>query len=251
MLFNSFTVTSENGCYFYPLPDKAPFIAALTLKGVDADEEIARHASEGPFVLLSQVHGTKIVCAENARRYPETDQADGLLITQDSVQCGLRYADCAPVLILSLSDPPLILALHSGFRGTLNNIVAAAMKFAQEKCGNFSQENLYAWVGPCICRRCYSRKTDDPITSEALEKFLPEAAVRGNGLVYFDLKRQIAEQLFDEGVPADHIYIESQCTYEQHSIFHSHRRWCLSKKGRDMRMLLTVKTKKTESVVII
>jgi YfiH family protein len=251
MHFNSFTITSENGYFHYPLPDKAPFTACLTLKGVDADEKIAHLALDGPLVILSQVHGTKVISAESARRYPEKDQADGVLISPGSVLCGLRYADCAPVLILSLSEHPWIMALHSGFRGTLNNIVASGMRTARKSCGVPKADTLYAWAGPCICRRCYSRKTDDPLTSEALGKFVPEAVMRENGLVYFDLKRQIGEQLLSEGVPAEHIYIESQCTCEQHELFYSHRWWSHSEKGRDMRMLLTVKTKKAETPVII
>ena len=251
MCFKAFTAVSQGGFYDYPQPDGSPFQLRLTLEGVSADGEITRSASEAPLVLLSQVHGTRVLAAAQAARYPQKDEADGLFIRPGDVTCGLRFADCAPVVILSLSEAPWLLALHSGFRGTLDNIAAAGLKLARSLCGTPDPAGLYAWVGPCICGKCYSRRRDDPATSEALRRFVPEACAARGDLVLFDLKRQIAGQLLDLGVPHGHVYLESQCTFENEELFYSHRRWARRKEGTDRRMLLTVKTKNELDDVII
>ncbi|MGI6076092.1 MAG: polyphenol oxidase family protein [Pyramidobacter sp.] len=251
MSFNAFTVVSQSGFYDYPQPEGSPFSLRLTLKGVSADEQIVRMADEGPLTLLAQVHGTRVLSASQAARFPQKDQADGLLIRPGDGTCGLRFADCAPVVILSLSERPWLLALHSGFRGTLGNITASAMKFVASRNGAPDPDGLYAWVGPCVCGKCYSRRRDDPTTSEALGRFVPEACAKQKEFVLFDLKRQIAQQLLDVGVPRQRIFLESQCTYEQEELFYSHRRWAEEKKGKDRRMLLTIKTKSQPDGVII
>ena len=171
---NSFAVASDGGYYFYPLPGGSPFKVRLTLKGVAAPQEISRlGGSERAFVLLRQVHGTKVVPAAEALHYPEREEADGLLITPGSPLCGLQFGDCVPVLILSASREPWMLALHSGFRGTLKNIVASGMDAVRKEGMAADGEKLHAWVGPCISGSCYSRSMSDPTAGgRGAEKFL-------------------------------------------------------------------------------
>lgn len=239
----SFTIASHRGFYDYPLPPRAPFHVRISLKGVSAQDEIERLAACAPFVLLSQVHGTRVLSADRALRYPEKDQADGLLIAPGDAACGLRFGDCAPVLILSLGMKPWILALHSGFRGTLKNICASGMALAREKFGSAAPQDLYAWVGPCISGACYSRRMDDPSTAEALKIFDPEAVRVSAEYALIDLKKQIASQLREQGVPAERIFLESQCTCCQTDLFYSHRR---STRKNDPRMLLTIQTERPQ-----
>lgn len=213
------------------------------MKGVSAQDEIERLAAHGSFVLPDQVHGTRVLAAAQALRYPEKDQADGLLISPGDAACGLRYGDCAPVVILSLGDAPWILALHSGFKGTLKNICASGMALAREKFDGAVPQNLYAWVGPCISGTCYSRRMNDPSTAEALKVFAPDAVRVSADCVLLDLKRQIASQLREQSVPEEHIFLESQCTCCQTDLFHSHRR---AVRGNDPRMLLTIQTERPQ-----
>ncbi|MDY4032900.1 MAG: polyphenol oxidase family protein [Pyramidobacter sp.] len=239
----TFTIASHRGFYDYPLPPRAPFHVRISLKGVSAQEEIERLAARGPFVLPSQVHGTRVLSADRALRYPEKDRADGLLIAPGDATCGLRFGDCAPVLILSLGAEPWILALHSGFRGTLKNICASGMDLARQRFGAAALQNLYAWVGPCISGACYSRRMDDPSTAEALKVFAPEAVRVSDEFALLDLKRQIAGQLQEQGVPAERIFLESQCTCCRTDLFYSHRR---SARENDPRMLLTIQTERPQ-----
>ncbi len=235
----SFTIDSRGGFYDYPLPPEAPFQVRISLRGVSALSEIERISAAEPLVLPSQVHGVNVVRASRASLYPERTEADGLLIFPGDPVCGLRFADCAPVLILSLSKRPWLLALHSGFRGTLRNITAAGMSLARRECGDINPSEIFAWVGPCISGKCYDRRVDDPSTAAALKVFSPDAVCAAGEYANISLKRQIAHQLADEGIREDRIFLESQCTHCRDDLFYSHRS---RTRDDDPRMLLTVRS---------
>ena len=240
----SFTITPDRGFYDYPLPPESPFAARISLRGIDARAEIERLAEEAPFVTCSQVHGARVIEAETAPSWPLREPADGLLVSPGGPVIGLRYGDCAPVIVLALGDDPWLLLLHSGFKGTLANIVASGMAAAREKHGPTAPRDLYAWVGPCISGTCYTRRMDDPSTIEAMKRFSPEAITPGKEFAHIDLKRQIALQLAECGVPEKRIWLESQCTCCRTDLFCSHRR---STPDDDPRMLLTVRSRIPQS----
>ena len=236
----SFTIKSEIGHYNYPLPPESPFSARISLRGTDALAEIESIAAAEPFVTCAQVHGARVITAEKAPGWPERERADGLLVSPVGPTIGLRYGDCAPVIVLSLGEKPWLLLLHSGFRGTLANIVASGIAVAREKYGPAEPSNLFAWVGPCISVSCYTRRMDDPSTVSALKTFSPDAVTAGEAFAHIDLKCQIAHQLVDCGVPEERIWLETQCTCCRTDLFYSHRR---STPDNDPRMLLTVRCK--------
>lgn len=234
----SFTVVSNGGYFDYPLPPESPFAVRISLRGVDAQTEIERAAAAGPFVTCAQVHGKRVIPAESAPLWPEREKADGLLVSPGAPALGLRFADCAPVVVLCLGKNPWLLALHSGFKGTLQNIVASGFTLARQRYGQPSADELYAWVGPCISGTCYTRRMEDPATVQALESFAPEAVTEGTEYAHIDLKRQIARQLLDESVPEERIWLESQCTCCRPDLFYSYRR---AAPDCGERMLLTVR----------
>jgi len=212
----------------------------ISLRGVDALGEIERIAAAEPFVTPAQVHGTRIVAAAETLRWPQREPADGIFVRPGDPVAGLRFGDCAPVVVLSISDGPWLLALHSGFKGTLHDIVAAGMEFVRARGVVFDPRHLFAWVGPCIAGSCYTRRMDDPSTVEALRIFAADAITPGEKFARIDLKRQIAFQLANAGVPVGHICLETQCTCCQTGLFYSHRK---STPENDPRMLLTIREK--------
>ncbi len=236
---NSFTITSRNGFYDFPLPEGLPFSASISLRGISAQDEIQKFAAQGPLVLPSQVHGIKVVRASESPFYPQRGEADGLLIFPGDPVCALRFADCAPVLILSYAPRPWALILHSGFRGTLGNIVAEGMALVRRECGKISPSEIYAWVGPCISGKCYTRHMDDPSTVETLKIFSRHAVRVSGSFAYISLKGQIACQLAAEGIPENQIFLETQCTHCETGLFYSYR----AGKGDGARMLFVLRTK--------
>ncbi len=93
---------------------------------------------------LRQVHGTGVVEADD-----HEPEADGVWTAQPGRPCGVLTADCLPVL-LARTDGSAVGAFHAGWRGLQAGILNAAVETLAPE-----GEALAAWLGPCICRRCY------------------------------------------------------------------------------------------------
>ena len=167
-----------------------------------------------------QVHGINIL--SDAPSLPERPEADGLFIEAGTERLGsLRFADCTPVVIAGSGDRPWLAMLHSGFKGTLQNIAGTAIDFAVSR--GCAASEVCAWIGPAIGFECYSRKRDDPSTEAALSAFDAKNLRFEEDMVYFNLKRQIAEQLLSKGLKYDNIFTYDRCTYCSRDLFYSYR----------------------------
>ena len=95
--------------------------------------------------------------------------ADGLVTTNSNILLTLKVADCVPVF---LYEPlkRIIGLVHSGWRGTAENIVSNAIKLMQ-KYGAESR-NIRCFLGPAIGKCCYEvdREVSKYINDEAKEK---------------------------------------------------------------------------------
>lgn len=130
-----------------------------------------------PLVAPHQVHGVKIIEASKCETLPLRSEADGVFIREgDYALASLRFADCAPVVAAHAGEESWMAVLHSGFKGTLQNISAAAL---ERFGGTRGSGKTWAWIGPCIGPCCYSRREDDPATREALAKFSPDSVRLG------------------------------------------------------------------------
>ena len=174
-----------------------------------------------PLAAPHQVHGVNIIEASEREALPSRSEADGIFIDADCrTLASLRFADCTPVVIAGAGGEPWMMILHSGFKGTLLNISAAALeRFGGERADG----KIWAWIGPRIGACCYSRRADDPVTREALAKFSPECAKEKDGFVFFDIGGEIRRQLSACGVPDDNIFDFGGCTRCENEIFYSYR----------------------------
>ena len=171
-----------------------------------------------------QVHGTTIIPSSSSFALPLRPEADGVLIdTSSNSMASLRFADCCPVVIAAYSPEPWMLLLHSGFIGTAKNIVGRSLAGLSENKPGWKSESIRAWIGPCICKDCYSRKMEDPSTQNALTAFSPDNYCKKNGVVYFDIKGEIKRQLMQCSVPYDNIYEVEGCTYCNNDFYYSYR----------------------------
>ncbi|MEG1823846.1 MAG: polyphenol oxidase family protein [Cloacibacillus sp.] len=172
-----------------------------------------------------QVHGTRIIEADERCALSERPKADGIFLPYDADVLGsLRFADCTPVVIAGVAERPWLVMLHSGFQGTLKNISAAALDLVEAKYRTQRAENIWAWIGPAIGRECYGRKTDDPSTAAALAAFSAENIDDGDSdFIHFDIKGQIRSQLCAKGIRDDNIYTYDRCTFCAKDLFYSYR----------------------------
>lgn len=159
-----------------------------------------------------QLHSTLVEFARLPGVYPA---ADGLVTTNSNILLTLKVADCVPVF---LYEPlkRIIGLVHSGWRGTVENIVSNAIKLMQ-KNGAESKE-IICFLGPAIGKCCYEVdwEVSQNINGEAKEKIDCEKWK-------VDLHGQIRYQLTELGVPTNNIGASTICTYESPEC-HSYRR---------------------------
>ena len=217
--------------FVMPRELEGKFFARLYARGTLNDEALGDPArvwaalspeyGGRPLAAPHQVHGVNIIEASEREALPARSEADGVFIDDGCrVLASLRFADGTPVVIARDGAEPWMIILHSGFKGTLLNISAAALKrFGDGSAGR----KIWAWIGPRIGGCCYSRRADDPVTREALAIFSPECAKEMNGLVFFDIGGEIRRQLAACGVPDENIFDFGGCTCCENEIFYSYR----------------------------
>jgi YfiH family protein len=170
---------------------------------------------------LSQVHGVENVVLEGGEDREQVlyQRGDITLSKQIGVGCGVRMADCAPVLIGDARSGA-VAAIHSGWRGTVLGAAAAGVAALRELIGG--EGELVAAVGPHIEHCCF--EVGEEVAAEiAAVTPLGEAVVRRDKpKPHVDLRRVIERQLQEVGVVAvDHI---PGCTMCDPARFHSYRR---------------------------
>jgi len=156
------------------------------------------------------------------RVYPE--DCDGLIAAEKNVPLCVFTADCVPVLF-SEPEAGVVCAVHSGWRGTVADMMGAAVTAIA--CFGGKPENIRAAIGPAISRCCFET---GPEVKEAVEALLgadaeglcpPEDGVPGKYMV--DLKEANRRRLLQLGVWAEHIDVSPDCTMCMSDVYWSHR----------------------------
>ncbi len=143
-------------------------------------------------------------------------------------------ADCPPVY---LADPVrhAVGLVHAGWRGTFERIPAVAIGLMKERFG-CDPKDIYAAVGPGICRDCYEMgdevyeafagkwgtKDADRIF-ERYPAFAPDGSEIPGGKYHLDLFEANHMTLIREGVSEDHIALSNVCTRCNADVFYSYR----------------------------
>jgi len=129
---------------------------------------------------------------------------------------GVKTADCVPILIVDISTPA-VAAIHAGWRGSAENIAAAAVR-RMAALWKTRPENLRAAIGPSIGVCCYEV---GPEVARRFETWIPEMR-NPESPVHLDLPAINEAQLRAEGV-AD-IWKSGECTFCTPKKFFSFRR---------------------------
>jgi polyphenol oxidase len=192
----------------------------LTQEGVEEHRAIFAQMLGMPRETMrfqQQVHGSVVRRALSGD--PRTEpfiESDGLVSAEQGLTLCVGIADCAAVL---LYDPvrKAIGALHSGWRGTKENIVQVGIEKMQELFGT-EPASLLAYISPCASGECY-------IVREDVAQYFAEPVIRRvNDEEYtFDNRAQILQQLRILGVQMQNIQVANGCTI-MNPHYHSHRR---------------------------
>lgn len=219
---------------FLPPGGENRFSVRLFLKGAAMDRasgkpglsrEFLLHSFPrmGPLVAPQQVHGTDVIAASSEAALPARPRGDGVLLDRCGIEASLRFADCFPVVIASLSPSPRIILLHSGFKGTVLNIAGMAGRSIMQEEGA-DPSSTWAWIGPGIGMEHYFRKKDEPWTRQGVASFSPENVSKDGDDVFFDLGGEIRKQLRDSGMKDEMICSIPLCTYRDNDVCYSYRR---------------------------
>jgi YfiH family protein len=212
----------------------SPFPANdLNLSGFDEDsaENIAENRRrflsvfERDFKLATvwQVHGDDIKLVADETDVDTSDQKfDALISDLQGVLVGVKTADCVPVL---LGDPKTgaFAAVHAGWRGTAQSIVAKAIDEMKIAFGTDAADLVCA-IGPAACGRNYEIGQD---VMDAFKGNFPSSeqyfTATSDGHALVDLHQANRDQLLEKGVPETSIFISTLCTMERTDLFFSYR----------------------------
>jgi len=103
---------------------------------------------------LHQVHSTKVVNLDD-EMVKLSNQLDGdaIVTSIKGLFLGVKTADCVPILITSTSGI-FVSAVHSGWRGTYNEIVRNVIEDIIENY-KLNRDDLVCAIGPSIGLCCY------------------------------------------------------------------------------------------------
>lgn len=141
---------------------------------------------------------------------------DGIVTDMENVPLMCYSADCVPIL-LGDTEKGLIGCVHSGWRGTKDNIVKNAVAVMREH----GAENICAFIGPAIGICCYEVSED--VAGEFLQ-YTECFTKKDNGKYMLDLKSIVKTQLLTEGLKEENIDMTVICTACSNDLFFSHRK---------------------------
>jgi YfiH family protein len=177
-----------------------------------------------------QVHGADVRLinnpldakpAEDARG--DTVYCDAIVSNTVGVLAGVKTADCVPILIGD-PDTGAFAAVHAGWRGTLAEVAATALRRMVAEYDT-KPSNVSVAIGPAAGACCYE------VGSEVIEAFTNSFSAQ-HGLftetrvdhACIDLLQANRNQLTAAGVNADNIYTAPLCTMCRTDLFFSYRR---------------------------
>lgn len=170
-------------------------------------------------ILINQTHSTKVVRI-NKTNLNKNLEADGMITSLKNVVLGTLTADCAPIFIYD-DTSKYVCNLHSGWKGTLNNISQKAINLFDKY--NIKRSNLIAVIGPCLGVSNY--EVDKDFEKRFINKNIKYSKFfkyKNNFKSYFNLRGLINYQLSELGVKK--IYNINRDTYSNKNLFFSHRR---------------------------
>ena len=162
---------------------------------------------------LRQVHGSRVVCADDADNEPE---ADGAHTFSRGVVCAVLTADCLPVFLCAKGEG--VAVAHAGWRGLAGGILENACDALRTQ----SAAEITARIGPGISAARYPVGED---TKSALRRDAADDAFftpTKEGKFLADLKGLARRRLLDWG--AMEVRVDADCTYSDSARYFSARR---------------------------
>jgi YfiH family protein len=174
----------------------------------------------GQLIFMRQDHGKKTVLytsnenSETFRQPADPQVADAVVTDQKNKLLVVQVADCQSLL---LYDPcrKVVANVHSGWRGSINNVVGHAVKNMERKMGSRPRD-IIAGIGPSLgpcCAEFINYKREIP---PRLWKYKDQCH-------HFDFWSLSIAQLVETGVLRKNIHLSKMCTKCNTAQFFSYR----------------------------
>jgi hypothetical protein len=172
---------------------------------------------------LSQVHGREVWQLDGSEPREATLQREGdaLVCAVAGIACGVRVADCVPVLIGDRSSGA-VAAAHAGWRGVVRGVTSAAVE--RLRALGSRPADLVAAIGPHLSLEAF--EVSDDVAAELL-RASPDPQVVDRTLgpkPHVDLARILRAQLAALGLAPAQIDEVPGCTLREPERFFSFRR---------------------------
>ncbi len=187
-------------------------------EAVTANRLLLQHAlAPGRLVFARQVHGTAVAALKQpvaAGRFPVVGTADAIVTDRPGLLLTILVADCQAVMLF---DPHrrVVANVHSGWRGSIANVIGATVTVMQRDFG-CRPADLLAGVGPSLGPCCaefihYRREIPPPLWAYRISDH------------HFDFWALSRDQLIGAGLSADRIGLGRVCTRCHPERFFSYR----------------------------
>ena len=171
---------------------------------------------------MDQVHGTQIYMVGNMDTTHTMGKTDGLITKDKSTFLYGTFADCVPIFLV---DPKtrFVGIIHSGFRGTLDNIVGKTMQLLKKN--GVDPKRIRVGIGPSIRNCCYSILPERALLfSETFPLWQKKILTKKGRKIYLSLQKIVMLQLIEEGIQKKNIEEKQLCTSCKKTMFFSFRR---------------------------
>lgn len=145
----------------------------------------------------------------------EVQGVDALVTARSGIGLVALAADCVPVILVH-TEPPIVAAVHSGWRGVVVDVIGAAVRVMREL--GATESGLRAVLGPAICGQCYAVPADRAAQVRAVRQ--EAVGVARDGQPSIDVRRGVEARLAELGADTT---VLGGCTAQDEALY-SHRR---------------------------
>ncbi len=169
-------------------------------------------------IFMHQVHKDNIIKIDENNinlfggRENLVEDTDALITNIKNIPLIVQTADCVPI-ILYCDESKSIGAIHSGWRGTVQNITAKTINLMKKEY-NANPSNMYAYIGPYISQKDYE------VGDEVAVHFKNKVFI--NNKWHIDNGLEIKNQMIECGLLENNIELSNLNTYDE--VFYSYRR---------------------------
>lgn len=181
---------------------------------------------------MNQIHGSEVVVVNHM--LSEVPTCDALVTNLLNIALCVLTADCIPIILVDTKNNA-IAAIHAGWRGTVQKIIAKTIETMQLHFGT-KPEDILAYMGPGIQPCCY--QVGDEVYL-AVKQSIPnfEKVIQPSSTGYrLDLQEANRQLLIALGVGVHNIHQNKACVCCQNNTYFSYR----ADKGQTGRMAMSV-----------